>query len=274
MIVKNLSHASFDQIVDCFLRAFENYYVEMPTEKSYYAERWRAANVDFKLSYGLYDEGLLVGFIIHAIDHRFEKLTAFNTGTGILPEYRGNRLVKVIYDYALKDLSKNGVSKTVLEVIRENDKAIRSYKSVGFKLCKNYKCFAGKINTPKTQDVVIEKIDLENVLWSQLPNPEYYSWDFQKETILKRNYSYYQVTYRGTLESFFLFDNTNKYLGQFDLFGEVKDAWKRLFEAIDQICGEVRVINVDERLKDKIKWLNHVGLKNTVDQYEMEMDVN
>ena len=92
MTVRNLANISFDELLSCFLAAFENYYVQMPTDKSYYKERWRLAKVDYNYSYGMFDKNKLVGFIIHAIDKRNGTLIAFNTGTGVLPSYRGKRL--------------------------------------------------------------------------------------------------------------------------------------------------------------------------------------
>ena len=202
MTVKNLSHITFDEVLDCFLLAFENYFVKMPSDRNYYKERWRAAKVDFNFSYGMFDKGRLVGFIIHAIDKRDGMLTAFNTGTGVIPEYRGNRIVKSIYTYALKDLGENGIEKSTLEVIKKNETAIRSYKSIGFKVCKNYKCFTGAVSIENCDPFELKEIALKNVDWKNLPNQEFYSWDFQKETILERNYTFYHVLNRKEPESF------------------------------------------------------------------------
>ncbi len=81
LTVKDLRNIDFDELMDCFLIAFENYFVKMPTDRNYYKERWRIAKVNFKLSYGMFDGEKLVGFIINAIDKRNGDLTAFNTGT-------------------------------------------------------------------------------------------------------------------------------------------------------------------------------------------------
>ena len=47
--------------------------------------------------------------------------------------------------------------------------------------------------------------------------------------------------------------------------------WKRLFSAIAMVSNQVRTINVDDRLETKIQAIEHAGLKNTVNQYEMEL---
>lgn len=273
MKVKSLSSISFDELLNCFLAAFENYYVKMPTDKNYYKERWRAAKVDFNLSYGMFDNGKLIGFIIHAIDNRSGTSIAFNTGTGVIPEYRGKRIVKSIYDYALDDLLKNGIEKSTLEVIRKNEKAIRAYQGVGFEICKKYRCYAGPIKIESDTEFELKEVDLKNVDWENLPNQQFYSWDFQKETVKEGNYVFYQVMNNKTPESFFIINPENKYLAQFDVLNEENKGWNRLFSAIRQVSDNVKIINVDERLTEKIDNIHLIGLENTVNQYEMELKI-
>ncbi|MDY8138071.1 GNAT family N-acetyltransferase [Aquimarina sp. 2201CG5-10] len=273
MIVKNLDKIDFDDLLHCFLQAFESYYVKMPTNKAYYIQRWKQANVDFRFSYGMFDQNKLVGFIIHAIDHRNGKLTAFNTGTGVLPEYRGRKIVKSIYKEALQDLKQNGITKCSLEVIKENLIAIRLYKSIGFDICKHYKCFSGVITVNKEHQVDIKEIGVKEADVDSLPNQEYYSWDNQLKTIQKGRYRFFKVFKNDNLESFFIIDSEVGYLAQFDVLMPDNKSWERLFFAIQKMANVIKINNVDERLADKINFLNSIGLKNTVDQYEMEMKV-
>ena len=273
MTINKLSETSFNELLDCFLKAFENYYVQMPKDKAYYKQRWKAAKVDFDLSYGMFVNDRLIGFIIHAIDKRFGIPTAFNTGTGVIPEYRGKRITKLIYDYALDDLSKHGIKKSILEVITKNEKAIRAYKSVGFEICKEYMCFAGRIANETEDQLALKKISIEKLKWDKLPNQQFYSWDFQKETIALGSYNIYQVINNSEPESYFIINPENKYLAQFDILNKNKSSWRRLFSAIQQVSSEVKIINVDKSLTDKIEFLRSSGLKNTLNQYEMELKI-
>ena len=184
MIIKHLGHIGFDKIMECFLLAFDDYFVKMPTDYNYYKLRWKAAKVNFELSYGMFDDDKLVGFIIHAIDKRDGDLTAFNTGTGVIPEYRGKKIVKSIYKYAIPDLAKNGITKSVLEVIIENEKAIKAYKGVGFKVRKNFKCYSGELSINLIHNE-IEEVSFNNIAWEQIPNQNKYSWDFNYESLKK-----------------------------------------------------------------------------------------
>ena len=104
MTVKHLGDTDFDTIMACFLSAFDNYFVKMPTDYNYYRKRWKASKVDFNLSYGMFDNDQLVGFIIHAIGRRHGEYIAFNSGTGVIPAYRGKKIVKTIYEFAIPEL--------------------------------------------------------------------------------------------------------------------------------------------------------------------------
>lgn len=273
MTVKNLADISFDELLDCFLLAFENYYVKMPTDKRYYQERWKASKVDFHLSYGMFDKDKLVGFVIHSIDTRGGVLTAYNSGTGVLPDYRGRNIVKSIYTYALKDLDQNHIRKSTLEVITNNEIAISAYENVGFEKRRTYGCFSGTIKPGPSVPFKIKEIHPDRVSWGELPNQQFYSWDNQKESVLEGNYTFFQVLNNKALESFFIIKPETGYVAQFDIFKPNGNSWNRLFSAIQSISPTIKVNNVDERLIEKTNQLRQVGLDHVVNQYEMELIV-
>ena len=270
MQVKSLNPSCFDEIIDCFLASFEGYFVTMPTEKSYYKERWKAAKLDYHLSYGMYDGNTLIGFILHAVDKRNNEKIAYNTGTGVLPAYRGKRIVKDIYEYALVELKRKGITKSTLEVIKENEKAIKAYKSVGFSICKNYKCFSGKLPINNNKDIETKEIPLEKVNWAQLPNQTFYSWDNQKESILEGNYSFFQIEINRIPHAYFIKHKTSNYIAQCDLLTPNTN-WNILFFGMQLLSDTIRINNVDERDSNKIKAFNTIGLLNSIDQFEMEL---
>ena len=229
MKVRHLGYTNFDMIMECFLSAFENYFVQMPTDHNYYKERWKAAGVHYDLSYGMFDGNRLVGFIIHAIDKRQGHLTAYNSGTGVIPEYRGQRIVKSIYKYAIPELKKNGITKGQLEVITKNEKAIKSYQGIGFEICKHYKCYKGTFSTESNQDFVLKKVSYEDVDWDAVPNQDLYSWDNQKESVAKGNYDYYQVYVDDELQSYFIMNSESGYVAQFEVLDNSDLGWEIYF---------------------------------------------
>ena len=270
MKIKHLGNTDFESIMECFLISFMNYFVKMPTDHNYYRQRWKAAGVQFDLSYGMFDNDKLVGFIINAIDERQSHFTAYNSGTGVIPEYRGKRIVKSIYEFAIPDLIKNGITKCQLEVITENEKAIKAYKGIGFEICKTFKCYSGELSESKFHSN-LKELTFDEIDWNQIPNQDRYSWDFQHQCIRAGNSKYYIVTNNKEIESFFAINIDNGTINQFDVLNNSEGNWERLFLAIATVSKQVRTINVDDRLVAKIQAIEHAGLKNTVNQFEMEL---
>jgi len=271
MIVKNLSTTPFDEIVHCFLQAFDNYFVEFPKDREYFKKRWEMSNIDYKLSFGMFDGEKLVGFIFHGIDFRAKHLTAFNLATGVIPDYRGRKITKTIYECAIEELKKNGITKCQLEVITKNYFAINAYENIGFKIVKNYKCFSGDISKTCELRYELKEINSKEQQQIDLPNQNLYSWENQIESIKKGDFKWYQVINDHKVESFFIINDKTGYIAQLEVLKETEDTWNRLFSAIQGISRKVKINNVDERLTSKIDNLEKFGLKNTIDQFEMEL---
>jgi len=271
MQVKPLSSSSFDAIIDCFLSAFEGYFVPMPQDKAYYQARWAAAKVDFDLSFGMYDKDMLVGFIVHAIDNRNGRLTAYNTGTGVIPSYRRQKIVQQIYTHAIPVLKKNGITFSTLEVICENSPALNVYKDVGFNVTRHYKCYKGNILVEPLSKPELRKLEVEDILEKISDKQIDYSWDFHINSIRETDFSCYVVLENGEMESYFIIREENSYLLQFDVLGNSETAWDNLTAGIRSITDTLKVNNIDTRFAEKMRCIEKLGVKYVVDQYEMEM---
>lgn len=273
MIVKSLDTINFETLMICFLKAFENYFVQMPTDHMYYKKRWEAAKVRLDLSYGMFDNAKLAGFIIHAIDHRDGAMIAFNTGTGVIPSYRGQQIIRSIYTEAIPLLKTQGINLSRLEVIKENLIAVKTYERIGFTITKNYKCYQGTLNFHN--DVApyeLRKVSSSFFDWKKI-NQSYYSWDNHSNTILQDTYDYYVLFTKNTPSSYFIIKSDTGYITQFDVFINDKEHWEQLFAAIQTVSATIKINNVDERLTSKIDILDHIGITNTIDQYEMEFNI-
>ena len=220
----------------------------------------------------MFDEEQLVGFIINAVDKRNGEYVAFNTGTGVIQEYRRQRIVKSIYDFAIPELIKYGITKCQLEVITENEKAIKAYESIGFKIERTLKCFAGEISS-NTSTANVKEVTFDEIDWELIPNQQYYSWDFHKNCLQNGNSRYYNILDNEELCGFFAINPDNGTLNQLEVFNNENDYWQLLFGAVATTYPKVRTINVDDRLKSKINAIEMAGLNHTVSQYEMQFSL-
>jgi len=145
MQIKNLKDTNFQSIVDCFNEAFANYFVPIHASMEYLTLRWKGARIDPALSFGVFDDDKIVAFMFIGVDKHYGKLTAHNDGTGVIPAYRGQRLVDKMYEIAIPQFKAKGIEQCSLEVIQENARAIAVYERLGFKKLRGVNCFGGEI---------------------------------------------------------------------------------------------------------------------------------
>ncbi len=270
--IKNLKETPLKDIVECLLEAFDGYFVQMPSDVAYWRKRYQGARVDFEYCYGAFDKGKLVAFIINGVDRLNGHLTAFNTGTGVLPAYRGRQLVDKIYAYAIPLLKEKGITKCVLEVIQDNARAIRVYQRIGFAIQRNLNCYKGTLSESE-QVPKIKKIDFSELQELGYPKHNFYSWDHTNDALVqlgKEYETYTVVDPANQLLGYFIINPTNGRLAQVEV--ETED-FATITAAISQVAKEVRIVNVDDRRVDLIENLLTYGLQNTINQYEMEMDI-
>ena len=192
----------------------------------------------------------------------------------MLPEYRQKRIIQQLYTYAIPDLKLNKVEKCLLEVICTNTFAIKSYEAIDFKITRTLKCFQGQLNGAAIGEPLRERPPHE-IDFAALPNQQFYTWDNQKNSIVSNSeYRFFQIETKAEPESYFIINDKNGYLAQFEIFEPYKSAqWRTLFNAIQSISPNIRINNVDSQFKEKIEFLKTIEMENTIDQFEMEMDL-
>ena len=276
MEIKNLAQTDLDSIVACFLNAFSEYFIQLPTETSYWAGRFQLARVDYSLSFGVFENEKLVAFIMNGIDRHDGKLTAFNTGTGVISEYRNRQLVDKMYAFALPFFKERGIEKCVLEVVQKNDRAIRVYERIGFEKTRDYWGFRGEIKS-ESPGVEARGISFEATKNFSNPNSYFYSWDNQDRAIelSREDCRFYEVfDEKAEKIGFFIFNPRLSFLAQFEIFDTNKpENWQKLFAGARQVGGTVKINNVDARRQDLISAIIAAGLENHINQYEMEMSI-
>lgn len=136
-------------------RAMQEAFADYALDMSYMTEevlRHRAAKngVALDCSVGAFSEGRLVGLTLVGIGPWQGEPAAFDAGTGILPEHRGRGLAGRMFDFALPGLRRRGAKRFLLEVLQDNEPAIRAYQKAGFRVTRPFDCweFAGPCGPP------------------------------------------------------------------------------------------------------------------------------
>lgn len=267
MEIKNLTSIPVEEVIACFLTAFENYFVKLPVDINYWRNRFITARVDWQLSFGMFDGEQLVGFIINGIDNHDGKLTAYNTGTGILPKYRGKAIVDQLYAHAIPQLKKRGVEKCLLEVICENQRAIKVYERIGFRTSRELSSFRGTLpENPSGKR--LQKCHFSEALELGLYRPQHYSWDNSAEAVkISVNVKTYCYRPEDSPKAYLVIDTA----GNIMQLETKNENYMDLLTAAGAIAREVQLKNVNQDRRGLIETLENLHFFNTINQYEMEM---
>ena len=280
MIIKNLVSIPLKEITDCFNLAFSDYIVKFTVTEDYLKERWHGAGVNMKYSVGVFDGDLLVGIIIHAIDKYKGKRSAFNVATGVIPSHRRQRFVQKMYDVVLPELKKEGITYCGLEVITSNEKAIKAYSNVGMSILRTLHCFNNKDAVPKEVNIPnlqVKKASSPNwpIYESFLdfqPSWENTSFDLNRMTA---HYQYQELYFHNELIGFAAIRPKTGYLAQFGIAPahRRKGYGQYLFHQLALQCPVLKINNVDGDFPEIKLFLEKIGFKNVIDQYEMGMPI-
>lgn len=138
----DLSGVSYADLATAFNAAFADYTLASEAKSEQWVRNRLAKNAyDPACSAGVFHDGRLVGFMLHGVaDWRGERI-AFDAATGILPEYRGRDLASQLFEFARPRLRERDVTRCILEVLKNNDAAIRAYHKMGFTITREFACF-------------------------------------------------------------------------------------------------------------------------------------
>jgi ribosomal protein S18 acetylase RimI-like enzyme len=136
-----LTPADLPQMRTTFNQAFADYFVESQLSEEQLANHLGTTAVRLELSVGAFSDGEMVGLLLNGVDVWGGLLTAYDAGTGIVPAHRGRGVSGEMFRFAVPKLKESGVQRCLLEVIKENEPAIKTYRELGFATTRELQCF-------------------------------------------------------------------------------------------------------------------------------------
>lgn len=177
MEIKSLAHTGPDELFNAFSQAFADY--ELQLDKKEHQAMLKRRGFDPKFSFAAFDQGRITSFTCNGIGNFNGILTAYDSGTGTLKEYRGQGLATQVFEYSLPHLKQAGVEEYLLEVLQHNTGAVSVYRKIGFEVTREFYYF--KVDTARIcneanrveHSFAIRPIDI-NEYGAMIPN----FWDF------------------------------------------------------------------------------------------------
>ncbi len=166
-IIRSLDGIGYDQIFDSFKEAFADYEMQL-TKDQLIGMLVRRGFIE-KLSFGCFVDDRLIAFTLNGIGNFNGIVTAYDTGTGTIKDYRGKGIATDIFNYSIPFLKDSGVKQYLLEVLQHNTKAVSVYSKLGFEVIREFNYFGqstellnDKSNKVKS-DIKYNKSNLDEV---------------------------------------------------------------------------------------------------------------
>lgn len=276
MDITTLENSKIDHITKVLNQSFSDYIVPFQLTSQQLEYKIFTENIRLDLSIGVFSSGKLVGFMLHALNYVDEKLSAYNAATGVIPDFRGQGLVGKMYNFLIPKLKVLGVEQMLLEVIEDNNAAIRAYEKMNYQVCRTLDCFKGSFEADKKSSISSIK-PLENFKWDDFITfwtikP---SWQNSISTLEKSKdrISILGAYIEDELVGYIIYNAQSKRIQQIAVSpshrrkGIATQLANAMMKTIDS--EELVAINIDNSSSESTLFLKSLGLENNLSQLEM-----
>ncbi len=276
----SLSNVPVSKIAELFNEAFKGYFISISFTGETLSEKFIAENIIPGYSVIAYEGEKPAGFILTGIDTIKGKLHAYNAGTGVIPEYRNQRLTEQMYRFLLGLLTDLKVQHHQLEVITANGKARDIYEKTGFSVSRKLLCLRkSNIINSNISHYRIDEIPVDDVSGIKLDFDYAPSWQNSPESMMRMRDHYKTLTIipEGRTAGLIIFSPDKgrlKYLFVDRKFRRKGIGSALLNHASSMIDSQqMNFINLDENDVAALAFLKANGWEVFLEQYEMKMNI-
>jgi ribosomal protein S18 acetylase RimI-like enzyme len=276
---KTLENTNIEILHEAFLSAFSDYQVKIDLPFWKFQQMLQRRGYVSEISIGAFKNQVLVGFVLNGFRNWNGKLTVYDTGTGVIGDYRKQGITSNMLLNIRELLKEKEAEQYLLEVIQSNTSAIQLYKKQGFEIIRHLACFQldkNKYNPMTTCKVEhIDKIDATN--WKDLID----FWDFTpswQNSIDSINaapdtFIYSIVRFDDIIVGYGIIDKKTGDIPQIAVNKQYRHKGIARSIVTDLLKNtesyKVGVLNVDDQSKSTKDFLLELGFEYVVGQYEM-----
>lgn len=275
--IRTLTRDDFDELHACWMVAFGDYQVKIDMPPELLREMFAQNGLIYEVSVAAYKDNKMIGFLLNGMRTYDGVATGYDTGTALIPEFRGAGISSKLFPEAEKALIKKGMKNYLLEVIQTNEPACKAYLKNGFKVTRELLVF-------KTENIINKAISNPAVEIKETPYKKEFttileykpSWQNSHDAIIAMGPG--TVTYtakeNGQLVGYITFQKSRRRVLQ--IGAKNGPAKKEIYMALlskglDHNLGgnDFVAVNIPPDAKDVIAAFEGCGFKKMLGQYEM-----
>nr|WP_281415028.1 GNAT family N-acetyltransferase [Fusibacter paucivorans] len=262
-----------------FVEAFSDYQVQVDVPLWKLALMLDRRSYHPELSYGAFLEGKLVGFVLNGYRMWQGIPTAYDVGTGVVPDARRQGLTSEMLQRSKRAMRAAKIKRYLLEVIDTNENAVKLYREQGFQTIRTFTCFRGSVELIKPRHAaVVEAVDAIDFRAVQAFGDIQPSWQNDEMAIHATPDQYlYMVARRGDrIVGYGVMDKATGDIAQI----AVDMAYRRQGIGTDLIfcmadalkTDKISMLNIETDYLPLIALLEVHGMKAYIGQYEMVLE--
>lgn len=277
-----LTDISIAEIHHCFEQAFIDYAEPFDLSVSQLKYMIERRGYSPELSFGAFSDGILAGFTLNGCGTWNGEKTVYDTGTGMVKEFRKKGLATRLFNESLPVLREAGVKQYLLEVIRTNQGAYDLYLKAGFMVTRQFEYYVMPFNQLR-----FNNFRMDNLSITEITDPDQEiltsfqdfmpSWQNSFAAISRKygSFKIYGAVYDNRLVGYGIIE---AHTGDIPQLAVAKEFRRRKVATIlfNQMLREVnppavRFINIQQDYDPFNRWALSLGLKAGYGQYEMMM---
>ncbi|MBE5979172.1 MAG: GNAT family N-acetyltransferase [Paenibacillaceae bacterium] len=277
---ESLIHMGREEMYQSFLKAFSDYQVPMNMTFPQFEKMLKRRGFDSYVSVGAFEGDSLVGFILNGCRMWNGKATAYDVGTGVIPQFRKQGITNYMLRTARQNFSKSGVEQYVLEVLTANTSAASIYTKNGFTVERELLCCQMERGMNRTdllhqsERVMDPDWELFSKFWDYQP-----SWQnsIQSVDAVRESFEILAVRINNCIVGYGMIDKITGEIPQI----AVDKNWRNkgigsriLADLMNQTSSDqLKILNIDTRSETMLQFITAAGFHNTVNQYEMKLEL-
>ncbi|WP_206458227.1 GNAT family N-acetyltransferase [Anaerovorax sp. IOR16] len=276
-----ISYQSLEQIdkgrlYKTFIDAFSDYQVKIDLPFWKFEQMLQRRGYHSEISIGAFENDRLVGFVLNGFRKWNGRATAYDLGTGVIPEFRRKGITSEMLLHVKKRFKGKRLEQYLLEVIKSNTSAVQLYKKQGFKVQREFSCFEIERDkyfpqsTYNTEHVGRIELDQLKEFWDFKP-----SWQNSIESVnaIPEAFIYSVVRVNNNIVGYGIIDKKTGDIPQLAVNKDYRGNGIARSIISDMIksteSNKICILNVDTQFKSAEDFFKQLGFEYSVGQYEM-----
>lgn len=268
-----LKKEDFDGLYQTFTRAFGKTSVKLqPSADEFKRRTYEKLRVDYRISAAMFDGDEMLGFILHTSNSYQGIPTAYNGGTGVLPGFRNQKTAEKLYEYLIPKIREKFIARILLEVVENNESAIKLYEKIGFHYKRKFHCYKqvqplDLTHTCKIVEEDVSKVDFDFIDFepSFIDSSEQLKLGSEKVLVAQKE---------GEILGYLIFQPRLGRISQVAVAGKARRervGESLIFAAQQHSQKTLTIMNIPEDEVGFDRFLKRCGFENQINQFEMEL---